>query len=218
MKLHDDGLTSENINEIAAALSKAQVEVGAAIEDKKNPHFRSSYASLYSIWCACKEAVTNNGLSITQPTSIEGDILMLHTILMHSSGQWIRSKTPVSAAKMTPQAIGSAITYMRRYSLAAIVGVAPGDDDDGNAAEDKTPMPEMVPVKIKRSLKNPGFEDFIDKHDLTDPEKKEYIKSIAEKVKKTEVEVINMAMTREAGFMDGFFKWVEEKNAKIEQE
>ena len=211
MKLNEDGLTSENINEIAAALSKAQIDVEAAEEDKKNPHFKSTYASLYSIWCACKKALNQNGLSVTQTTSIEADILMMHTILMHSSGQWIRSKTPVSAAKMTPQAIGSAITYMRRYSLAAIVGVAPGDDDDGNAAEDKTPTREMMPVRIKSSIKDPGFDEFVSRLELNDPDKKQYIKNIAYQAKKSEIDVINSAMKREEAFIEGFKKWSEEQ-------
>ncbi len=128
-------LSSENINELAGALSKAQGEITCAIKDGMNPHFKSKYATLSSVWEACREPLSKHGLAVVQTTQPENDQLIMVTTLMHSSGQWIKSLMPVIAMKSTPQAIGSATTYARRYSLASMVGVAPDDDDDANEAQ-----------------------------------------------------------------------------------
>lgn len=126
---------SEQINEIAKALAKAQGEIKNASKDTINPHFKSKYADLASVWDACREALSKNDIAVVQPIETNGDIYIV-TLLMHSSGQWIKGKVPVKVQQATPQALGSAITYMRRYSLAAMVGVAP-DDDDGEGAMDR---------------------------------------------------------------------------------
>ena len=129
------GMCSENINELACALSKAQGEMTLASEDKVNPHFKSSYASLGSVWDACRIPLSKNGLCVVQNPHVENGELFLVTMLLHSSGQWMKSMIPVTNAKNTPQALGSCITYMRRYALSSMVGIAPGDDDDANAAQ-----------------------------------------------------------------------------------
>lgn len=126
-------LHSEQINEIAAALAKAQGAIEGASKDKVNPAFRSKYADLASVWDAAREPLSSNGLSVVQIPNNTPDGLDLVTMLMHSSGQWISSRYPIRPVKNDPQGIGSAITYGRRYSLMALVGIAP-EDDDGNAA------------------------------------------------------------------------------------
>ena len=131
---------SEQLNELAAALSKAQAKIEDAKKDRENPHFRSPYSTLGSIWDACKPALTENGLSVVQtcePTET-GVLLNLTTTLLHSSGQFISGTMTIPLAKHDPQGYGSALTYGRRYGLAAIVGVCP-DDDDGNGASHSTP-------------------------------------------------------------------------------
>lgn len=126
---------SENINELATALAKAQGQMVTAKKDKKNPFFKSTYADLSSIWDACRNALSQNGLAVIQTTQSVENRLEMVTTLVHSSGQWIKSQMPILVDKPTPQAIGSAQTYYRRYALAAIVGVvASEEDDDGNAA------------------------------------------------------------------------------------
>ena len=125
---------SEQINELATALAKAQAEIQPAIKDSTNPFFKSKYADLSSIWNACKTPLTKNGLSVLQTTDQKEGQLVLLTTLVHSSGQWVRSCLPIISAKQDAQSIGSAITYMRRYSLSALVGVTSDEDDDGNAA------------------------------------------------------------------------------------
>lgn len=126
--------TSEQINEIATALAKAQGEIKGAVKDATNPHFKSQYATLSAVWDACRVPLSKNGLSAIQTVSTdENAATVVTTMLMHSSGQWIKDSISCRPEKATAQGIGSAITYMRRYALSAIAGVAP-DDDDGEAA------------------------------------------------------------------------------------
>jgi hypothetical protein len=140
-------ITSDTINELAAALSKAQAKVKGAKKDSQNPHFRNDYADLASVWDACRDALTSNDLSVVQTTEAgDGTLVTVHTTLLHKSGQWVRGALTMKPQKVDPQGIGSCITYARRYALAAIVGVAP-EDDDGNAASQpevrkSTPKPE----------------------------------------------------------------------------
>lgn len=132
--------TSAELGELAKALSTAQAEIENASKDGLNPFFKapgkpngSAYATLASVWEACRGPLTKNGLSVSQlPVSRDGSVGVV-TTLLHSSGQWMRSALFAKPEKDTPQAIGSAITYVRRYALAAVVGVAP-EDDDGNEA------------------------------------------------------------------------------------
>ena len=149
--------TSEQIELLAAALSKSQATITAAAKDSRNPFFNSQYADLASVWDACRSPLTSNGLSVVQipvivfrgePTfrtvrTQKGDErtevqviceVSLITRLLHVSGQWIESELMCVLPKGDPQSIGSAITYLRRYGLAPLVGVVADIDDDGNAA------------------------------------------------------------------------------------
>lgn len=126
---------SDCIDALAAALAKAQGAIRGAVKSKINPHFKNAYADLASVYDACREALAANDLAVTQTTDFDGADTWLATTLIHKSGQWIASRYPIRPQGNTPQQYGSAITYARRYSLAAIVGVAAEDeDDDGNAA------------------------------------------------------------------------------------
>lgn len=125
---------SPTVNEIFAALAKAQGKIQPASKDKANPFFKSKYADLSSVWDACRDALSDNGLSIVQFPLTKPEGLCLVSLLGHSSGQWIRSEVLIPLAKNDPQTTGSALTYFRRYSLSALVGVAP-EDDDGEKAQ-----------------------------------------------------------------------------------
>ena len=126
------------MKELATAMAKAQGQIKTALKDSKNPHFKSSYADLTSVWDACREALTKNGFSVIQRTDFEaGGEVWLETMLLHSSGEHVSSRYPLRPAKQDPQGFGSAITYARRYCLAAIVGVVADEDDDGNAASQR---------------------------------------------------------------------------------
>jgi hypothetical protein len=124
---------SEQINELAAALAKAQGDLKGAVKDSANPFFKSKYADLASVWDACRTPLSKNGLSIIQTHVPSPDEVVVETTLAHSSGQWISSVLSAKPVKNDPQGIGSCITYLRRYSLSSMVGIAP-EDDDGNAA------------------------------------------------------------------------------------
>lgn len=157
---------SDDIKEIAAALSKAQALIIGAVKDKTNPHFKADYADLSSVWEACRKPLTDNGLSVAQGTESEDGRVGVTTILMHSSGQWMRSTLFMRPTKDDPQGAGSCITYARRYALAAMVGVAP-EDDDGNAATAKSDTKKSAPRAAQpthKDLKPAGYDEWL--HDL----------------------------------------------------
>ena len=133
------GQCSDRIDAISAALAKAQGQIANPTKGAVNPHFRSQYSDLASGLNAIRAALSANGIAIVQTTMLStDDTLILRTALCHASGQWIISAWPVVKLPAPPQVIGSALTYARRYSLFALVGIAgEGDDDDGNAASAK---------------------------------------------------------------------------------
>jgi hypothetical protein len=138
---------SESIGKLAEALAKAQGAIEGAKKDQANPFFRSKYADLSSVWEACRKQLSENGLAVMQTTcGSDPDTVTVETFLTHSSGEWIKSSLTMRPTKSDPQGIGSCITYARRYALAAMVGVAP-EDDDGNAASqpNKTPVAKVEP-------------------------------------------------------------------------
>lgn len=120
---------SESIAALAAALSKAQASITGALKDSANPFFKSKYADLASCWDACRKPLTDNGLAVIQTIEAGEGRAVLVTTLCHASGEWIKSYCPILTKDDSPQALGSAITYSRRYALAAMVGLAQIDDD-----------------------------------------------------------------------------------------
>lgn len=126
---------SESIKELATALSKVQGELTYAKKDSSNPFFKSTYADLESVWSACRSLLATNGLSVIQmPANFFEGRMWLVTRLCHSSGEWIEQEMSIPVNKADSHGCASAVTYMRRISLSAFVGVVPSDDDDGNAA------------------------------------------------------------------------------------
>jgi hypothetical protein len=140
---------SESIAALAAALAKAQSQIQTAKRDSENPFYRSRYADLASVWEACRAALTAQQLAVVQTLECAESGTRLSTTLVHSSGEWIRGESPIHGMRQTkdhgwvgsddPQALSSAVTYARRRDLAAMVGVAPDDDDDGEAAMARPP-------------------------------------------------------------------------------
>jgi len=126
-------IASDEIHELATALSKAQGEIEDAAKGAENPYFKSKYADLAAVRGVIREPLAKNGLAIVQnPATVQGGV-EVETILLHSSGQFMSSKLFMPVAKSDAQGIGSAITYARRYSLLSILCLAT-EDDDGNAA------------------------------------------------------------------------------------
>lgn len=133
---------SESINELATALSKAQGEIGGAEKDGRNPHFNSAFASLASVRDAFRDPLAKHGLSVVQLPEREGQEVVVHTVLLHTSGQYIGCRLSAVPVKADPQGIGSCISYLRRYSLMSVIGIAP-EDDDGNAASEPARKPQQ---------------------------------------------------------------------------
>jgi hypothetical protein len=139
---------SESIVKLAEALVKAQKAMGAAAKDSKNPFFKSKYADLNSIIDAGLPALHDNGISVLQAQANDANGLYVETILLHSSGEWISSMTPIIVAKDNdPQAMGSAISYARRYGLQSFLTLK-AEDDDGESAMARSPS-ASTPVAFK---------------------------------------------------------------------
>lgn len=139
--------TSETIQEIAPAFVLAQKAIGKVqkkfiVEGKK---FSYKYSDLTAVWDACADALHNNDISILQPTRMEEGNVVVQTTLLHKSGEFIQGELTIKSEQQTPQGEGSAFTYARRYSLSALVGICP-EDDDGQGAMGK---PEMQPPQSK---------------------------------------------------------------------
>ena len=136
--------TSENTERLDEALAKAQGEIEPAAKDKVNPAFRSKYADLASVWSACRSALTKHGITLTQwPVHSDDGRLHMVTRLAHG-GQWMMAEFSIPVGKHDAHGYGSAMTYAKRYSLAAAIGVV-ADDDDGNAASQ--PRSDIQPTR-----------------------------------------------------------------------
>ena len=187
--------TSESIAALAAALCKAQSQMGGAAKSADNPFFKSKYADLSSVVQAVKQPFADNGLSYVQfPISTQSAIGVV-TRLMHESGEWIEQDYYLPLQKLDPQAAGSAITYARRYSLQAVAGI-PAEDDDGESSmlrgKPKTITPPQVESlydaleesdsdleKFLKTFKKQSLEEF------TEPEYIRALQMIEMKMEKT---------------------------------
>jgi hypothetical protein len=128
-------MQSETIGTLASALAKAQGEFGAAKFNRVNPHFKSKYADLTAVIEAIRAPLSKNGIAWVQTIEPANGGMVLTTTLVHGeSGEWVRSIYPLPAAT-APQQFGSALTYAKRYSLAALVGISADEDDDANTAQ-----------------------------------------------------------------------------------
>lgn len=140
---------SEQINELAAALAKAQGAITTAAKDKTNPFLKSSYADLASVMAAARSHLSTNGLAVIQTAETTDAGVSVTTMLAHASGQWISGTMSMAAGeergKSSAQVLGSIVTYLRRYGYMAITGVvADDDDDDGNSAAGR-PVAQPAP-------------------------------------------------------------------------
>lgn len=124
---------SESIAALSKALVKAQGEVENASKSSTNPHFKSKYADLAEVLNTVRPVFTVNGLAFVQMPSFDGGVASVETLLTHESGEWISNIASAPVTKQDAQGVGSAITYLRRYSLAAFAGIAQ-EDDDANAS------------------------------------------------------------------------------------
>jgi len=181
---------SEKIDELAKALNKVQMNELFALTDKENPFFSSKYADLSSVWTVAREPLTKNGLSVVQTFDVDGgDSPIIVTTLLHESGQWIKGRLRVPIVKTDPQAVGSSITYGRRYALSALLGICPEDDD----AEKGMKREKKQKAQNQEGKSSNGNKEISEKqwqymkkigtkqHSLTEPELVTFIKWVAEK-------------------------------------
>lgn len=150
---------SDSIVKIAAALLKAQKDMGGASKGAANPYFKSKYADYGSVLEACKDLLNANGIVILQPHAAIADSATgtsrnyVETTLIHESGEFISSQTEVICAKQNdPQALGSAITYARRYGLQSLLAM-PAEDDDGEGAMNRAPKTAPKAAEVKTPMK-----------------------------------------------------------------
>jgi hypothetical protein len=125
--------SDEGRSQFVAAYAKAQAEMGKVEKDATNTHFSTKYSTLAAVISAVIPSMSANGLAVLQSPTFDGEVLTVETIVMHAEGGWIKSNINVRPGKPDAQGLGSAITYLRRYALMSLAGVAP-EDDDGNAA------------------------------------------------------------------------------------
>ena len=158
--------TSESIQDLSAAMAAAQGAMKPAVKDATNPHFKSKYADLSSVFEAVREPFAKNGLSVWQELgNAEGGVTVT-TRLVHKTGQWVEfGPLYVPAGKQDAQGLGSAATYARRYGLASALGVCADEDDDGTAASQgggKLPG-KPAPTQTSWTIKATDSDDFVKK-------------------------------------------------------
>lgn len=154
---------SEQLNELATALAKAQGAFGNAQYDRANTQFKSKYATLASVIDATKGPMSANGLSITQGLGYADGKVSVDTLLLHSSGQWIASNMTFpcqkNAAQSEIQAAGSVTTYIRRYTYMAALGISSAEDDTDGADATQPPLPQKPKTQtanVKEAIKTNG--------------------------------------------------------------
>lgn len=151
---------SDQINELALALAKAQGEIENADKNKQNPHLKSKYADLGEILNTVRPVLSVYGLSFMQMPTFDNGVVSVETILMHSSGQFVSNTCSCPVSKQDAQGIGAVITYLRRYSLAAFVGISQEDDDGGSG---KPPQQQPIQPQQKPTLDDAKFNAAVEK-------------------------------------------------------
>ena len=145
-------ITSSTITELAKALVLFQGSIENVTRESKNPFYNSKYADLGTIWSEIRQKLSACGLAIIQSPMTSGVVVTVTTRLIHVSGEFLESDLTLSSVDTTPVKIGSCITYARRYSLSAILGIASDDDDDGMQASTKQPNAEKIqPTAVKHT-------------------------------------------------------------------
>ena len=126
---------SSTISELAKALAQAQTEMVNPKETANNPFFKSKYSPLDEVLALVRPILAKHGLVVLQSPGGDGTMTTVTTTILHASGEWVRSDVlTLHPSKADAQGLGGAVTYGRRYSLAAMLGIAgAGEDDDANS-------------------------------------------------------------------------------------
>lgn len=146
---------SDSIINLAVALTKFNGEVHSIAKDAKNPHFKNNYASLDNIVEEIRPILQKHGISVLQIPGGDGENVIMKTMLLHESGEWLESEPLIMRpVKNDPQGMGSCITYARRYSLCSMLSLSTGIDDDGNAASQPTQPGQKPQYSAPRTESN----------------------------------------------------------------
>lgn len=149
--------TSEQINEVAAAMAAAQADIKPATKDAVNPAYKSKYADLTAIWDAIRGPLSKQKIAVWQEAELTEAGVAVTTRLAHASGQWVEfGPLTVPCGKRDAHGVGSATSYAKRYAIAAAVGVVAEDDDDGNSAVQGTKPAAVATPKPE------GFDKFLE--------------------------------------------------------
>src|SRR6056297_748205 len=194
-------LSSPEIDKLATALVEVQKEMEVAPKESDNPFFKSKYADLATIWKTAQKVLPKNGLAVIQTMEpSDGSTVNVTTRLVHKSGQWTEGTITMDPKKNDPQGIGSCVTYARRYSLSAIVGMVTDEDDDGNHASGNTSPPasqhtaNTQPTHDKPSEKQVKYMHVLSKQKGVTPDlakaqlKKQFNKNSSKELTKSEVQ------------------------------
>lgn len=201
--------TSEDIKDIAKAMSEAQRVMKPAVKDSLNPHFKSKYSDISSVWESIRDPLTNQGLTVWQDVTTEERQVSITTRIVHISGQWVEfGPLSVPMSKADAHGVGSAISYAKRYALCAAVGVVSGDeDDDGNAAKQEHVQPKQPPyVKITS-------DKIVELNQLFEKCSPDFYRSLMDKIKKVYSHISTIA-----DFNDAIYAGVKDKiNQELER-
>jgi len=152
-------LKSESIAALAKAIALSQLHVENALKSSTNPHFKSKYADLAEILNTVRPVFSANGIAIVQTPTFESGVASVETMLCHESGEFISSVCSSPVNKQDAQGIGSAITYLRRYSLAAMCGIAQEDDDGQHAVQEPQTQRQAPSRKLSNAEREMGVAD-----------------------------------------------------------
>ena len=152
-------LKSESIAALAKAIALSQLHVENALKSSTNPHFKSKYADLAEILNTVRPVFSANGIAIVQTPTFESGVASVETMLCHESGEFISSVCSSPVSKQDAQGIGSAITYLRRYSLAAMCGIAQADDDGQHAVQEPQTQRQAPSRKLSNAEREMGVAD-----------------------------------------------------------
>lgn len=152
-------LKSESIAALAKAIALSQLHVENALKSSTNPHFKSKYADLAEILNTVRPVFSANCIAIVQTPTFESGVASVETMLCHESGEFISSVCSSPVSKQDAQGIGSAITYLRRYSLAAMCGIAQEDDDGQHAVQEPQTQRQAPSRKLSNAEREMGVAD-----------------------------------------------------------
>jgi len=135
---------SEGFAKVLASMAKANMETDNALKKKENSHFKSKYADLSQVIEAVKETYSKHGLAVIQTPTYEAGHVKVYCTVVNESGEYVTfAPSEAPATKLDPQGVGSAITYLRRYSASAMAFITQEDDDGQQAAKQQAMVPKI---------------------------------------------------------------------------